>query len=131
MGVMEQCLSHRRLVLADDEPDVLASLGELFAASGRWTIAAAVTSGDDLIAAIDEHCPDVVLTDLNMPGGDITLIERLGSTPDRPLVVVLSASVGASLLRKLRAAGADLVLRKGIDSPLISVEQLWADLRTA
>lgn len=110
---------------------MLASLGELFASSGRWTVAAAVTSGDDLMVAIGEHRPHVVLTDLNMPGGDIPLIERLGSFPDRPLLVVLSASVSGSLLRKLRTAGADLVLRKGIDSPLISVERLWADLRTA
>jgi CheY-like chemotaxis protein len=124
-------VSPRRIVLADDEPDVLASLCELFTDGGRWTVAAAVTSGDQLLAAIDEHEPDLVMTDLHMPGGEIELVAQLGTRPERPLLVVLSASVGVSLARKLRTAGADLVLRKGIDSPLASVERLWSERRAS
>lgn len=124
-------MSPRRLVIADDEPDVLASLCELFGISGHWQVVAAVSSGDELRAAIDEHRPHLVMTDLHMPSGEVELIQQIGARSDRPLLVVLSASVGTSLARKLRAAGADLVLRKGIDAPLAAVERLWAERMTS
>ncbi len=114
------------VVLADDEPDVLASLRDLFVSSGNFDVAAAVATGDELLAAVARHHPDLVVTDLQMPAGELHLVRQLGSLSPRPLVIALSASVGASLARKLRDAGADLVLRKGIDAPVVAAEQLWA-----
>ena len=112
------------MVIADDDLPVLSSLRDLFRATGRWEVVATVTTGDDLVIAVEVHRPDLVLTDLHMPGGEVELIERLGALVDRPLVVTLSAAASPRLARQLLDAGCDLVLRKGIDSVVVAAERL-------
>ncbi len=116
-----------RVAIADDDLAVLSSLSELFAASRRWEVVAAVTTGKDLIAAVDVHRPDLVVTDLHMPSGDEELIERLGCHPTRPLLITLSAATSPSVARRLADKGVDLVLRKGIDRVVVAADQLCAE----
>lgn len=114
----------RRVVIADDDPAVLVSLSDLFTASGGWEVVAAVRDGHDLLTAVGDHRPDLVLTDLHMPNGDEALIEHLGRNPDRPLIITLSAATSPSVARRLAELGADLVLRKGIDSVIVAADRL-------
>jgi DNA-binding NarL/FixJ family response regulator len=110
--------------MADDDADVLVSLHELFTASGRWEVVAAVNDGIDLLRVLDVEAPELVLTDLHMPNGDEQLIERLGHHPSRPLIIALSAATSPSAARRLLELGADLVLRKGIDRVVVAAERL-------
>jgi DNA-binding NarL/FixJ family response regulator len=119
------CIEQRRVVLADDDTTVLTSLHQLFSAHGRLDVTAAVSSGDALLEAIEAHRPHLVVTDLHMPSGELALVERLGKLMPKPIVITLSAAVGPTLARRLVAAGADVVLRKGIDAPLAAAEALW------
>jgi DNA-binding NarL/FixJ family response regulator len=113
-----------RVAMADDDADVLVSLHELFTASGRWEVVAAVNDGIDLLRVLDVEAPELVLTDLHMPNGDEQLIERLGHHPSRPLIIALSAATSPSAARRLLELGADLVLRKGIDRVVVAAERL-------
>lgn len=54
-----------RVVLADDHQIVLEGLSKVL--SEEFTLVAAVTNGRDLLRAVREHAPDVVIADVSMP----------------------------------------------------------------
>jgi DNA-binding NarL/FixJ family response regulator len=55
-----------RIVIAEDAAVVRAGLAEILADRGH-EVAAAVGNAEDLLAAIDEHQPDVAVVDVRMP----------------------------------------------------------------
>jgi DNA-binding NarL/FixJ family response regulator len=91
-----------RVVLADDHPiwldGVAAELGEGFEVVGR------ATTAPDAIAAIEATGPDLVVCDLNMPGGGGLKVAR--SCGERARVVMLTVSEAERDLLDAVAAGA-------------------------
>jgi DNA-binding NarL/FixJ family response regulator len=55
-------------VIAEDSVLLRAGLVKVLEAVG-YTVAAAVNDAEQLLAAVDEHLPDVVVTDVRMPPG--------------------------------------------------------------
>ena len=72
--------------------------------SVRWVLEKALKQADmetrsferaeHLLEAIDESCPDVLITDVRMPGmSGLALLERLRSTrPELPIIVITAHS---------------------------------------
>ncbi|MFN3215322.1 MAG: response regulator [Acidimicrobiales bacterium] len=56
-----------RLVIADDDVFVRAGLENLLADVDGFEVVAVCGSLPELLAAVDEHAPDVVVTDIRMP----------------------------------------------------------------
>jgi DNA-binding NarL/FixJ family response regulator len=83
-----------RLVLAEDNYLLREGLSRLIEAQPELELAAACVDFDELIAAVDTHRPDVVLTDIRMPptGSDegIRAAEHIRRTLPDTGVVVLS-----------------------------------------
>lgn len=116
------------VAIADDDPTVLAAMAGLFRAHAPWQVVGTATNGNDLIEIVEATRPLVVVSDVYLPDGEAPLFSRLHALDPRPRVVVaISARATASLRRKLRDAGADELLRKGLDDPVAAVERLLAD----
>ena len=113
-----------RTVIADDEPVVLSALTDLFEVEVGLDVVATATTGQELLEAVAMYRPVLVVTDVHMPGGGEPLFERLGLVSPKPVIIALSALVGPSLQRRLHRAGADRVLRKGLDDPVIAAREL-------
>jgi DNA-binding NarL/FixJ family response regulator len=83
-----------RVVLAEDHQIILEGLRAVLGAAPEVELVASCTTYDDAVAAVDEHDPDVVLTDIRMPPGlsdeGIRLADLLRRTHPRTGVVVLS-----------------------------------------
>ena len=58
-----------RVVLAEDNEIIREGLRAVLDASASLDLVGSCASYDELIAAVDEHRPDVVLTDIRMPPG--------------------------------------------------------------
>ncbi len=58
----------KRILIVDDEPNIVLSLEFLMKKNG-YEVATA-TDGDQAIAAVEEHKPDLVLLDVMMPRKD-------------------------------------------------------------
>lgn len=113
-----------RVLVVDDEPSARTGLEKLLAAEGYR-----VESAEDGLAAldkVDETAPDVVVTDLKMPGMDgLELLDRLRARDPRlPVIVVTAFGEVASAVAAMRR-GADDYLTKPIDldALLVSIER--------
>jgi DNA-binding NarL/FixJ family response regulator len=86
-----------RVILAEDDFLVREGVRRVLEAVPDVTVVAECADGDELLAAVDTHPPDVVVTDVRMPpsGGDqgIRIANRLRRTHPEVGVVVLSQFV--------------------------------------
>jgi DNA-binding NarL/FixJ family response regulator len=97
-----------RVVIAEDQYLLRAGLARLLAAYDIETVAA-VESGDDLLAAIDEHAPDLAIVDVRLPPtysdeGLRAAVTARSARPELP-ILVLSQHVEALYARELLADG--------------------------
>ncbi|MGC4763754.1 ATP-binding protein [Micromonospora sp. DT46] len=104
----EDALRHARILVADDNADMRAYLARLLGEQG-WRVET-VGDGRQALEAIRRDQPDLVLTDVMMPGIDgFELVRRLrGQAGTRTLpVVVLSARAGGDASVEGLDLGAD------------------------
>jgi two-component system response regulator DesR len=59
-----------RLMLADDQAMVRSALAALLSLEPDFEVVAEVGRGDEVVAAAEQHRPDVALLDIEMPGLD-------------------------------------------------------------
>ncbi len=103
--------TRRKVLIVDDVETNRNLLEELLSRAGFET--RPVTSGEDAIALHDEWRPDLIITDLHMPGiGGIEAIRVLRGRGATTPIVVSTASVASSTETEVFAAGAQGLLRK-------------------
>ena len=105
----------RKILVVDDAP-MFRELESLFLARSGRVITAA--DGEEAIATARRERPDVIVTDLSMPGlaGDV-LCRRIKRDPDLariPIIIVTGQDDGGEHERAVRA-GADDVLEKPVN----------------
>src|SRR6202008_1537674 len=115
-----------RIVIADDHTVLRESLASLLGTQPDFVVEGRASNGQEAVAIVQEHPPDVLLLDLFMPDGDgfevLRTLDRAGS---RVAAVVLTGSdneLDYAQVVKLGARG--LVLKS--DGP----EKLFAAIRT-
>jgi DNA-binding NarL/FixJ family response regulator len=102
-----------RLVLADDHPVVLQGLERLFGESGGFRVLQSCRDGEDALAAVRAHRPDILVLDLRMPkrsGIDVLRAMTQEQLPCR--VVVLTAALDDEDLVELLRLGVMGLVRK-------------------
>ena len=106
-----------RIVLADDHGLVMFGIKALLSQIPGVTVVAEARDGAELVAAVDTHQPDIVLTDIGMPGMDgLTAIAELHARHPRVRLVVISAHHTADFVRRAVESGACGYLTKDASS---------------
>lgn len=96
-----------RVILADDHAIVRAGLRQLLEAAGDMGVVAEPGNGEDLVAAYFREQPDVVVTDLSMPGiGGLEATRRILARDRQARVLVLSAHEDVLYPTRVLKAGA-------------------------
>ena len=119
----------RRILLLDDEPDLLRALSVRFRAAG-FTCETA-SNGREGLASVAKGVPDLIVTDLIMPEMDgYELIRRLranAATASVP-IVVMSAMPKHELAEHAKALAVSCVMHKPFEfSELLSLTQELLD----
>lgn len=106
-----------RVVLAEDQGMVLGAFASLLDLQPDITIVATASNGDDALAAVREHRPDVLVTDIEMPGRTgLDLAAELHNLGDPTRVLIVTTFARSGYLRRAVDAGvAGYVLK---DAPI-------------
>jgi len=111
-----------QVVLADDHDLVRSGIKALLATVEGVQVIAEARNGQELLALLDSIKPDVVMTDISMPGMDgITAIAEIHSRFPDVKVLVLSMYDTVDFVKRAVANGACGYLMK--DAPPFELEQ--------
>jgi DNA-binding NarL/FixJ family response regulator len=123
-----------RVVLVDDQTLVRQGVRGLLGLSDAVDVVAEGADGDEALALVAEHRPDVLLLDLQMPRRDgIATLEALRDTGDPTPVLVLTTFDDDTLVARALGAGAhgyllkDVTLDQLVDAVrrVAAGERLW------
>ena len=104
-----------RILIVEDNPDNMKLFRALLTLKGHEVTA--LQSGDGLHEALDQHRPDLVLMDIQLPGKDgFALLAEIRASPHAALrVVALTAHAMSGDRERARQAGFDDYITKPID----------------
>lgn len=116
-----------RVLVADDQALVRAGLRAMLDSEDGVTLAGEAANGEEAIAGVAEHRPDVVLLDIQMPHLDGLAAARRILAGERPPKVVMMTTFGSdeNLYAALRAGVSGFVLKTS------APEQFLAAIRAA
>ncbi|WP_112247053.1 response regulator [Kribbella monticola] len=102
-----------RLVLADDEHLIRSGLRRILEAAPDLSVVAEAADGDEAVAAVRRHRPDVILLDVRMPRLDgLAAAARITAEPDPPKVVMLTTyDLDEYVHRALRVGAVGFLLK--------------------
>lgn len=104
-----------RVLLADDHELVRAGVRKVLENSPGIEVVGEASRGDETLAKLAELDPDVLLLDLNMPGGDgFEVLRRARDEAGGTRIVVLSLHVQAEYVSRAVREGADGYLSKDL-----------------
>src|SRR5579864_5803424 len=108
-------MAHRgRILIVDDESNARAALSEILREDGYATETAA--DGFKALGKLDEFAPDIILTDLKMPGLDgIAFMEKARTAAPGTVFVVMTAFGTISSAVEAMKKGAENYLLKPLD----------------
>ncbi len=110
-------MSKIRLVLAEDQAMVLGAFAQLLALEPDLEVVATATDGTRALAAVTDHDPDVLVTDVEMPGlSGLDVAAELRRRGTRTRIVIVTTFARSGYLRRALENGvAGYVLK---DAPI-------------
>ena len=113
---------HVRVVLADDHELVRSGIKALLSMVEGVEVIAEASDGGELVALVDSLMPELVMTDISMPGMDgITAISEIHRRHPDVKLLVLSMYDTVDFVKRAVASGACGYLMK--DAPPFELEQ--------
>ncbi|WP_067487529.1 response regulator transcription factor [Actinomadura hibisca] len=102
-----------RVLIVDDDALVRAGLTMMLAGAEDLAVVADVADGAEVVAAVNEHRPDVVLMDIRMPRVDgLAATERLRARREPPEIIILTTfDSDEHILRAMRAGAGGFLLK--------------------
>jgi DNA-binding NarL/FixJ family response regulator len=105
-----------RVVIVDDNAVIRLGLGQLLGNIEDIAVVAEAADGEQAVAAVEAHAPDVVLLDVRMPGR-LDGVTVAGLVSDRTAVVMMTYSDEPDVVAAAVRAGARGFLVHGDTSP--------------
>ena len=110
---MIERLRDKRILIVDDDEDVLSSIELAMRAEGADT--ETVTDGLAAVSAFKDDLPDAVVLDMMLPKrSGFLVLERMKQDPGPPVVVMITANEGKRHMAYAEALGVDAYLVKPI-----------------
>jgi two-component system nitrate/nitrite response regulator NarP len=108
-----------RVLIADDHPMIAAAL-DLLLRGSDYQLVGRARSGDEALAQVAQHAPDLLLLDVNMPdGGGLDILRQLRATRRAPAVILLTAGMDDTQILTADKLGPEGMVLKTSDPALL------------
>ena len=114
--------SQKVVVVAEDYPDISQLVGDIFRDEGYRVVS--VSRGGDVVPAVKQHHPSVILLDLalpDMPGNEV--LQQLAMSPETNQIPVIIISAYTERLQRVPQVRAVVNKPFDIDTLLRAVEE--------
>ena len=110
-----------RIVLADDHQILLDGLRRLINVNADMQVVATATDAPSAIEAVRAHRPDVIVLDINMPGGGGLQVARRVREMELPskIVVLTMYAEDRYVMEAVRLGASGYVLKRSADKELL------------
>ena len=111
-----------RVMLADDNSSILRLLNDYFSHKDDIEVVASVSDGSDVISAVMQHMPDILVMDIIMPHRDgFMALEEISRMDEllRPKVIVLTGLSRDDFIMRAIRMGASYYMVKPFDMHLL------------
>ena len=123
----ERVVSTVRVVLADDHDLLRDGVAAILGADPGIEVVAEAASGPSAVAAARALAPDVVLMDIEMPGGGLAATrEVLASSPGTRVLVLTMFDLDEYVLEALRAGASGFLLKTTPSTALVAAVRACA-----
>jgi len=108
------------IVICDDQPELRAAIDQILARNPRFVVVGRAGDGVSCLEQVRQTRPDLLILDVNMPGGGPPVATAAKDIRPQLHIVVFSGRQDAVIERNMRTAGADqYVLKTGRVRPLV------------
>jgi DNA-binding NarL/FixJ family response regulator len=105
-----------KVAIVDDHPLFRAGVARSLSEAGGFEIVAEGSTHGDAIRLVEQHCPDILLLDVSIPGGGLDAVKViLEKWPDQKIVMLTVSEAGGDVTRALRGGARGYVL-KGVEA---------------
>jgi two-component system nitrate/nitrite response regulator NarL len=104
-----------RIVIVDDHPVVRRGVSETFAEAEGFDVVGEGGSAADAIALARDRRPDLIVLDVNLPGGGAEAVAHIHELRPQAVIMMLSVREDLATVRAALKAGAQGFVSKGID----------------
>ncbi|CAN5479079.1 response regulator transcription factor [soil metagenome] len=120
------------VVLADDHAVVRAALRMLLETEDGLKVVAEASDAESAIRYVGGHRPDVLILDINMPGGSglAAIPEIRSASPDTKIVMLTMQEETASAREALRAGVLGYILKEAASEELVKAVRMAAKGKT-
>ncbi|MFC4534404.1 response regulator [Sphaerisporangium dianthi] len=110
------------VLIVDDHPVVREGLRGMLEADSGITVAGEAGSGGEAVVRAAELCPDVILMDLRMPGGDGVgaIPPILAARPETRVIVLTTYETDQDIVRAVEAGAAGYLLKDTSRADLVA-----------
>lgn len=109
----EERLADKRILIVDDDPDVLASVEQALQAEGALT--QCCKDGNTAVHICATDPPELVVLDMMLPKrSGFLVLERIKSNPEVPKVIMITANEGRRHQAYAESLGVDAYLHKPV-----------------
>ena len=119
---MSEHTAQVKVLLVDDDPEVLSSFRQYFATTKDIRVVAEAHDGVEALTVLDNVPLDIILADIHMPEMDgVTLLHEVRRRTDPPPFVAITAFDGdETMLRVLAGGGAGYIVKSSRPQAIIS-----------
>ena len=111
-----------KVLLADDHSIVRAGLRRIIEEAGDIEVVAEADDGREAIRMVREHCPDVAVVDISMPGLDgLEVVSQLQSIePKIPILILTMHEEGQYVVRAIEAGAMGYITKQSAPEQLVN-----------
>ena len=119
MNTENDYLKGKKLLLVDDEPELLCMLEDILREEGFWRINTASTVKEACVVA-ERFCPELAVLDVMLPDGDgFSLMERLKKMADYPILFLTARGEDEDKFKGFGLGADDYVVKPFLPKELI------------